>query len=511
MALSFFLSRASRRWLAALLAAAAIAAGVSACAPSDPPADPPVLTAQLSPTALGRPPEALETATPAPPEGSETDTRAHTPAPTGTATPTAQAVVAPTLGYYNITPAADATLVTPIPTPVNPIQLNADLVNILLIGTDYRAAENGYRTDTLIIVSINTSTGFVTMLSIPRDLYVYVPTWGMSRINKAYHDGEKSHYAGEGPGLLKQTVLYNLGIPIHYYALANFAGFRQIVDTVGGIEVPVNCQLTEYKIKDWSLDEADPNSYELYTQPMGVTHMDGALALWYARARPVGGDFFRSYRQRQVLRALYHKGMRTNLIANIPELYGDFNDVVQTDMGLWDIMQFAPLTTKFDDAQIRSLHIGPNQTTPWVTPRGEDVLLPKPDAIQALVTEALTAPSGNQLLRALTPVEIWNGTTNADWDELAAETLANEGFAPIIGQADGNAYATTTIIDFTTSPKGSPIQKLQAYLHVEDPQVITQPDSNNPTPFRVILGSDYNPCPRLDWMDNSSTTATPTP
>jgi len=52
---------------------------------------------------------------------------------------------------------------------------------------------------------------------------------------------------------------------------------------------------------------------------------------------------------------------------------------------------------------------------------------------------------------------------------------------------------------------------MRRFLHVEDPQVITQPDSNNPTPFRVILGSDYNPCPRLDWMDNSSTTATPTP
>ena len=62
--------------------------------------------------------------------------------------------------------------------------------------------------------------------------------------------------------------------------------------------------MTEYKIKDPTLDESVPANYDLYTQPTGVTHMDGALALWFARARPVGGDFYRGYRQRQVLRAL---------------------------------------------------------------------------------------------------------------------------------------------------------------------------------------------------------------
>jgi LCP family protein required for cell wall assembly len=434
-------------------------------------------------------------------------------APSATATPTAQALVEPTLGYYNITPLPNATLATAIPTPVEALELDGNLVNILLIGTDYRASESAFRTDTLIIVSINTQSGLVTMLSIPRDLYVYIPTWGMSRINRAYADGEASQYAGGGPGLLAQTVLYNLGVPIHYYALVNFDGFRKIVDTLGGIDVPVNCQLTEYKIKDWSLDESDPANYELYTQPLGVAHMNGDLALWYARARPVGGDFFRGYRQRQVLRAIYHAARNANLIPQIPELYTGFQDVVQTDMGLWDVMQFAPLATKVDDAQIRSLHIGPNQTTAWRTPRGEDVLLPKSDALRALITEAFTPPSTNQLARPVTPVEIWNTTAHADWAQLAAETLANEGFAPILGQPDGAAYDTTTIIDFTTSSKGSPVKKLQFYVHVADKDVIAQPDPNSPAPFRLILGGDYNPCPRLDWMDTPRDEAalTPTP
>ena len=451
------------------------------------------------------PPQA-ESATPAPP------TATPPSADTATPTPTGQARGEPTLGYYNITPAANATLVTPFPTPATPLELDENLVNILLIGTDYRASEKAFRTDTLIIVSINKKTGDVTMLSIPRDLYVYVPTWGMQRINKAYADGETSNYAGGGPGLLEQTLLYNLGIPIHYYARVNFDGFRQIVDTVGGIDVAVNCQLTEYKIKDWSLDESDPASYALYTQPIGVTHMDGALALWYARARPVGGDFFRSYRQRQVLRAIYHKALDANLIPQIPQLYMNFGEVVETDMGLWDIMPLTPLAAKLKDAQLRSLHIGPNQTTFWVTPKGDDVLLPNPGPLQALVKEALTPPSGNQLARPVTVVEIWNTTADADLARLAAETLANEGFAPVLATPDTDTvYEQTTLVDFTTSPKGSPLKKLQFYLHVADSHVVAQPDANSAAQFRVILGNDYNPCPRLDWMDIPEATATPTP
>lgn len=482
-----------------------VALGIAACGAANAADSPTTIPAATSRPLTGIP-GSPEPATPLPPTGTSP------PADTPTPTPAGLLVSEPTLGYFNITPAANATLVTPFPTPVTPLELDEDLVNILLIGTDYRASEKAFRTDTLIVVSVHRQTGDVTMLSIPRDLYVYVPTWGMQRINKAFADGEASSYAGSGPGLLKQTILYNLGIPIHYYALVNFDGFRQIVDAVGGIDVAVNCQLTEYKIKDWSLDESDPASYELYTQPIGVVHMDGDIALWYARARPVGGDFFRSYRQRQVLRAIYHKALDADMIPQIPDLYAHFGEVVETDMGLWDIMPLTPLAAKLTDTQLRSLHIGPNQTTNWETPNGDDVLLPNPGPLQALVKEAFTPPSGNQLARPVTVVEIWNTTADTDLARLAAETLANEGFAPVIGAPDsGTVYERTALVDFTTSPKGSPLKKLQSYLHVADSDVVAQPDANSAAQFRVILGNDYNACPRQDWMDIPEATATPTP
>jgi LCP family protein required for cell wall assembly len=443
-----------------------------------------------------------------PPQGSAASlvpSRAVTAQPTAwaTATPTAADKAEPTLGAFNITPIAGATLVTPNPTALPAVHVDDALVNVLLIGTDIRPTDSTFRTDTLIVASINKSAGTVSLLSIPRDLYVYVPKYGMARINQAFQAAERNGYPGGGPALLEQTLLYNLGLPIHYYASVNFDGFRRIVDTLGGIQVPVNCQLTEYKLKDPALDERDAANYELFTQPIGVAEMDGALALWYARARPVGGDFFRGYRQRQVLRALYHQGLRANVVPRLPALYGEFRQVVETDMTLWDVMQFVPLAGQLGDAQIRSLNIGPNQVTAWTTPAGEAVLLPRGEPLLALVNDFLAGAAANRLARALTWIEIVNGAGDPALDPLAAETLTNEGFAVRYGEAPDDVYAATSLVDYSTSAKGSPLKRLQSVLHLPDTQVLAQPNADSPVQFRLVLGRDYNPCPRLDWMDTS--------
>ena len=459
---------------------------------------PAVTLAPTSPAAVQRPSAASDSLLSDVPEA--------TSLPLFTATPTAQDKPRPTLGAFSITPLADATLVTPNPTALPEQAVESSIVNVLLIGTDSRPTDPSFRTDTLIVVSINKNAGTVSLLSIPRDLFVYIPMWGMARINRAFNVGDRVGYPGGGPALLEQTILYNLGLPIQYYALVNFDGFRQVVDTLGGINVPVNCQLTEYKIKDPTLDERLAANYDLYTQPVGVTHMDGALALWFARARPVGGDFYRGYRQRQVLRAMYHTALNANIIPQVPALYNSFRDVVQTDMSLWDIMQFVPLTAHVDDAQIRTFLIGPNQTTGWVTPTGEEVLLPNGPAITALIHDFFADPSANQLAHPLTWVEVADGASSAGEAALAAETLHNEGFAVKLGSPAGAPYAETVLIDYTTSAKGSPLKRLQSILHIDDAHVIAQPDPNSQVQFQVILGADYNPCPRLDWTDPTLTT-----
>ena len=101
------------------------------------------------------------------------------------------------------------------------------------------------------------------MISIPRDLWVYIPTVGMDRINTAYEYGI-GNYPGGGAALLRDTIAYNLGLRIDHMAMVDFSGFSKIVDTLGGIDVPVACPYTDWRLIDPSYDPNDPNNWAEY-------------------------------------------------------------------------------------------------------------------------------------------------------------------------------------------------------------------------------------------------------
>ena len=158
-------------------------------------------------------------------------------------------------------------------TPVAPLN-DQETVNFLLIGSDRRPG-GSFRTDTMVIAMLRPKEGQVSMISIPRDLWVYIPTSGNQRINTAYQYGEIYGYAGGGPGLLKDTILYNLGIQIDHTAMVEFTGFQHIIDTLGGIDVPVACPYTDWRLIDPSYDPNYEDNWWLYTVGPGVVHMDG--------------------------------------------------------------------------------------------------------------------------------------------------------------------------------------------------------------------------------------------
>ena len=107
-------------------------------------------------------------------------------------------------------------------------------------------------------------------LSLPRDLWVNIPSVGMQRINTAYEYGENGGYAGGGPGLLKDTILYNFGLQIDHTVMVDFNGFRQIVSTIGGIDVPISCPYTDWRLIDPSYNLEDENNWALYTAGPGL-------------------------------------------------------------------------------------------------------------------------------------------------------------------------------------------------------------------------------------------------
>lgn len=446
----------------------------------------------------------ISTATPGPTVAPPTATSEATL----TLSPTARDVLDPTLQFSYLTP--EETPVTAVPTPVERIELEAGVKNILLIGADTSGAE--YRSDTMIVVSINQTANTVTMLSIPRDLFVFIPKSlkVMGRINTAINIARNRP---EGPiPLLEQTILYNLGIPVHYYARVDFDGFKTIVDALGGIDIPVTCTFQDHRLIDPALDPQVEENWELYTMNVGWQHMDGATALWYARSRQKtgGGDFDRARRQQEVLRAIYHKAREQNLLdpGTATSLYNQFSSVVDTDMTLGDILQFLPLALSLDDLNVHNYRITPPYTQGWTAPDGAAVQLPVPDEFYKYVQRAMAAGGTNRASQNPYTVEIWNGTTWAEADDLAAYRLGLEGLRISMGAPDRTDYATTTIYDYTTSPKGSPIAQLKKLLHVADANVIAQPDPNSPVNFRAVLGADYNSC---TYTVAPLATATPAP
>lgn len=458
-----------------LLALPTLAPLASPPANSAPTHSPPRASLQASP-----PPTLDPTETPT--LGSTTT---PTPTPTPTLTPTPFSLGAPRL--IDVTPTLTDT--TAVPTAVPTASLEPGVINIVILGSDRRPDWTDWHTDAIQIISIQPETPLVTILSIPRDLYVYIPGFWMSRINFADMYGQAYGYEGGGPALVQQTLLYNLGIPIHHYARTDFDGFIGIIDALGGIDVPVHCRLEDH----WPYPDEN-GEYPIKTLEPGVHHMDGETALWYVRSRLTSTVFAREHRQQQILRAVWQKARRLDMLSRVPELWEQFHGLVVTDMELGDLLTLADVALRLEDRNVRFYSIGYEQVIPWTTPKGGAVYLPNWEAIQPIINEALGPEPEGRLWRALQTVEVWNGTSHPGWDLLAADRLARQGFSVVIGQADRQDYAATLLIDFTTTTKGSSIPFLQQMFNVWGTNVIHTPDPTRPAHYRLIIGADYQPC-----------------
>lgn len=438
-------------------------------------------------------PEASATATPEP--------ATSTPVPTETPSITNTPRPLPTLLMPgNVEPQVAAP--TAIPTQVPFVDRQGqDIVNILLLGNDGEITNDGYiRTDTMIILSVNRSAGTVGMLSLPRDLYVYMPGWTMQRINVAYIHGESAGWTDGGFGLLRETIFYNLGINVHFYAMVDLTGFKEMVDTVGGIDVGVECALQDYPLIGAELPTGviQANDENLWTLPVGYYHLEGSAALWYARSRGNSTDFDRGRRQQQVLRAIWRKARDSGQLAQIPDLWTQGLEIVETNMTFDDMLTLMPIALSLDSDRMEQFNLRRlYDTTPWQTPDGDYVQLPNYDHIRELLVDLYQPPTQSQVNVEAARIVVRNGTTNADWDRVGAEYMNWEGFNAVAGgTADNTAYTDTVIIDYTGQSKGSSLQTIAAALNVLPQNVRVEPDSNREYDFEVILGTNntYRSC-----------------
>jgi polyisoprenyl-teichoic acid--peptidoglycan teichoic acid transferase len=417
--------------------------------------------------------------------------------PTGTAspTPTPQPDASATVDFNLLFPTVAAPPVAEIPA-VNPTPLPAltdnETINFLLIGSDKRPGSS-YRTDTMVIAIVWPKEGQVSLISIPRDLWIYIPTVGMQRVNTAYQSGEISDYAGGGPGLLKDTIAYNLGIRIDHTAMVEFDGFRRIVDTLGGIDLPISCSFTDWRLIDPSYNPENENNWWLFTVGPGQIHMDGDMALWYARSRLRSSDFDRGRRQQEVLRAIFSKALQTDTFSKIPQLYNDFSSTVISDLGLADLLRMAPYATNFTNADIRGYYIRPPYVSSWTTPGGASVLLPDDFMLKQMLVEATTLSPRAIQLEAV-KIEVQNGSTSDTWDALAASRLNYAGYQTMVSAADRRDYSSSVLVDYTPAQDPNQQQAIASILGLYNANIISLPGANNAAQYRVILGYDYQPC-----------------
>jgi LCP family protein required for cell wall assembly len=381
---------------------------------------------------------------------------------------------------------------TVIPTAVDPIAAPDGVTNIILAGNDVRWPQGG-RTDALLIVSIDRENQRAAILSLPRDLYVYIPGWTMNRINLALPHGHGVDYPGGGGGLLADTIEYNFGLPIDHYARIGFDGFSQVVDALGGVEVVVNCPLTDWRLKSPDLDPEIEDNWERYTLNDGLRQLDGELALWYARSRRSTNDFDRGRRQQQLVRAILDKGLSLGLVDDIPELWRTLSESIETDLSLPEILALAALAPAVHENGVRHLALPPAAFKAWRVPvSGEAVQLLQWQAAEKTFEQLVQPPALHRGERPVLTVEVVTG------DEVlfrqAAENLAWSGLQAVHRHSDDPPPSRTQISANRVTLKGSQYQ-LVAWLFGLSPEEVTLSQARDEAyDYRVELGRDFNPC-----------------
>lgn len=294
-------------------------------------------------------------------------------------------------------------------------------VNILIVGCD--EIENHGRADTIVLLSISPKTKDVLILSIPRDTRVEIPGRGMDKINHAYAFG--------GEKLISKTVSSFLDVPIHFYAVADFNGFVNIIDELGGIDIDVEKEM-------YYVDKAGGVEINLYP---GKQILDGEKSLQYIRFRNDKlGDLGRIKRQQKLALAVIKKMMNFDSITKIPQISEEIKRYIETNIKVQDAIALANLFKSVNQEKFRVETI---QSKP-VYIEGVSYLEPNVEEVRKRVKSLIYG------LNSGVEVEVLNGNAMAGVAHKIAKELELQGFEVVnIGNADNFDYEKTNIIVYS--------------------------------------------------------------
>jgi polyisoprenyl-teichoic acid--peptidoglycan teichoic acid transferase len=309
---------------------------------------------------------------PPPPTAIPTRTITSAPSPTRTETPTAtpSPTLSPTTGRAGVWenfPAPQLTPVTAVPPPLTGLVIPEEVRILAIAGLDRDQPYTG-RTDALALVIYHPRLARASLVSIPPDLFGYIPGYTMQRMNIAYAVG--------GARALSDTLDYNFGLRPDAYAVLNLDEFSRFIDDLGGINVHVLENVRQYC----------PDI------PPGVVLLDGRKTLCYMRLRLGAEETERNRRQQEVLRTIFLRLVEGGNLVRLPSLYQAHRETIDSNLTLDQMLQSMPLALKLGDpSRIGYFQFGSNELTLWkISQRpAAEVFVPNRPAIMVLLQQAV--------------------------------------------------------------------------------------------------------------------------
>jgi LCP family protein required for cell wall assembly len=351
--------------------------------------------------------------------------------------------------------------------------------NILVLGSDRRSNIPGDtgRSDTIMLVRIDPRTGSISMLSIPRDLRVEIPGYGLDRINAAYSYG--------GAPLSVKTFKALTGLPVNHFMDVNFTGFKDVVNYLGGVYLDVDRQY---------YNNTAITGYSSIDIQAGYQRLDGADALAFVRYRHDQlGDWGRMQRQQMFLRELKRQALRWQNVLKFPQLIHLLTRTTITDVtSLRQLLTLVQLAMSVDTSHIYQVHL---EGHPIVV-GGADELEASPAEVAAVVDQFLhperppvQQPSVETQPKTSFTVTVSNGGATAGAAAACAHLLAGQGYtAGVAGNVvQGDTEANTV---YATEGFVGNARALAAMLPPS--HVVTVPRTPGvQSGVAVVLGSSY--------------------
>ena len=273
--------------------------------------------------------------------------------------------------------------------------------NILLMGGDAARDRLGLRPDSMSVLSIDAVTGSVVNIGIPRNLQKAPFAKGspmqalwpngyncgdVCLINAVYKDVTDSHAdlypnaakQGSNPGVeaTKEAIEGVTGLTIQSYVLVDMAGFKALINALGGITIDVKDRLPIGGQEDAN---GQPINVKGWIEP-GVQHMDGATAIWYARARHGSSDYARMQRQREVEDAMLAQMDPATVLSHFKDIAAAGRQLLTTNIPNGMVSTYLDLALKAKKQGIQKLEL---------VPPAIDVVNPNFTAIHAMIQQAI--------------------------------------------------------------------------------------------------------------------------